>query len=436
MSTFGVVAVEGRISGWTSRRRQAGLTGSLVLSLAMVSSGALAWIFHVLVARSLGPEQYGRIAVLWAAMFLSAVVLFRPLEQALTRGVSERFARGEDASGFAHAVARLYLCIAVAVAVVVALAWRPLTERLFLGSGLLTVLLAIGVVGYGCAYVVRGLASGSLWFHGYGLGLVADGVARLALALPLLVIASTGVAGAVVAVTALAGAVVPLVVGRRRLGPLLRRTAGAPVRVRGVLAFAAPASAITAADQVLVNGAPILVILAGGADAGSAAAIVFAATMLVRVPVYLFQGVATSLLPGLTGHHARGDSVAFRRTLLRVTGTIALLVPLFVAAAAAAGPSLLTLAFGSEFAAGRLELALLAAGVGFYLLLATASQGLLAVARVGPAAVAWWVAVGGYVSVYLAVEGEQVLRVAVGFAAGTLAGVLAVAFTVARVLRR
>lgn len=435
MSTFGV-AVEGRVSGWTSRRRQAGLTGSLVLSLAMVSSGALAWIFHVLVARSLGPEQYGRIAVLWAAMFLSAVVLFRPLEQTLARGLSERLAHGEGASGFVRAVARLYLCTALAVIAAVAIAWRPLTDHLFLGSQFLTVLLAVGVVGYGCAYLVRGLASGSLWFRGYGLGLLADGVARLALALPLLVIASTGLAGTVVAVTALAGVVVPLVVGRRRLWPLLRRTADAPIQVRGVLAFAAPASAITAADQVLINGAPILVMLAGGADAGSAAAIVFAATMLVRVPVYLFQGVATSLLPGLTGYHARGDSAAFRRTLLRVTGTICLLVPLFVAAAAAAGPSLLALAFGSEFAAGRLELALLAAGVGFYLLLATASQGLLALARVGHAAVAWWVAVGGYVGVYLAVEGEQVLRVAVGFAAGTLAGVLAVGLMAARVLRR
>lgn len=430
------VAVEGRVSSWTARRSYPGLTGSVVLSLAMVSSGALAWVFHVLAARSLGPEQYGRIAVLWAAMFLAAVVLFRPLEQALARGISARLARGEAVAGFSRAVVRLYLCVCLAVVGVVAVAWRPLTDRLFFGSGLLTVLLAAGVVGYGSAYLVRGLAGGSLWFHGYGLGLVADGVVRLVLAFPLLVIASTGGAATVVAATALAGAVVPLVVGRRRLRPLLRRATEAPVRVRGILAFAAPATAVTTADQLLINGAPILVILAGGTGAGSAAAIVFVATMLVRVPVFLFQGVATSLLPGLAGHHARGDAAAFRRVLVRVTMAIALFVPLFVAATAAAGPWLLASVFGSEFAAGRLEVALLAAGVGFYLLLATVSQSLLAVARVGHAAVGWWVAVAGYVGVYLALEGEQLIRVAAGFATGTLAGALAIAFTAARVLRR
>ena len=45
-------------------------SGAARLSLAMVASGVLTYAFQVLAARSLGPEAYGDIAVLWAAMFL------------------------------------------------------------------------------------------------------------------------------------------------------------------------------------------------------------------------------------------------------------------------------------------------------------------------------------------------------------------------------
>ena len=54
------------------------------------------------------------------------------------------------------------------------------------------------------------------------------------------------------------------------------------------------------ADQLFVNGGPLLVVVAGGPGATRAAGIVFAATMLVRAPVYVFQGLAAALLPNLT----------------------------------------------------------------------------------------------------------------------------------------
>ena len=60
----------------------------------MVASGLLAYAFNVFVARVLGPDAYGQIAVLWGAMFLAAVVLFRPLEQTISRSMADRLARG------------------------------------------------------------------------------------------------------------------------------------------------------------------------------------------------------------------------------------------------------------------------------------------------------------------------------------------------------
>ena len=67
-----------------------------------------------------------------------------------------------------------------------------------------------GIVAYGAAYVVRGLLGGVRWFEGYGIGLVADSVVRLLVAVPLLVVASSDLAAAAIVAAGVAGAPVPL----------------------------------------------------------------------------------------------------------------------------------------------------------------------------------------------------------------------------------
>ena len=59
----------------------------------------------------------------------------------------------------------------------------------------------------------------------------------------------------------------------------------------------------------------LLVIVLGHGTARQAG-IVFAATMLVRAPVYVFQGVAASLLPNFT-LLGSGDRAQLRRVLRR-----------------------------------------------------------------------------------------------------------------------
>jgi hypothetical protein len=94
---------------------------------------------------------------------------------------------------------------------------------------------------------------------------------------------------------------------------------------------------------------------------------VFAATMLVRIPVYLFQGLAASLLPNLTRLNASDELARFRSRRpphvprpLRI-GSCA------VAGAALLGPDVLSAVYGGDYVTGRLELTLLASGVTFYL---------------------------------------------------------------------
>jgi O-antigen/teichoic acid export membrane protein len=394
--------------------------GAGLLSGAMVASGVLTYAFQVLAARTLGAEAYGQIAVLWAATFLASVMLYRPLEQTASRALADRLSRGEEGTTVVRSVAFLTAAALTAAVAVAAIAWRPLTDRLFLGDDAMTAILVLAVAGYGASYFVRGVVSGARWFGGYALTLTVDGLARVAIAAPLLFLPIPKIAAAAVAGAGLASAVVPPLVGRARLRPLRSGSPGREFRIGAALSFAAPAGVIAAADQVLVNGAPLLIMVDGGPSATKVAGIVFAATMLVRVPVYVFQGLAAGLLPSLTHLQARDDLAGFRRTVAQTAGALLLIGAAITVVVAAVGPVAMRILYGSDFTAGRIELAELAAGVGFYLAASTFSQALLALDRAVRAAAGWAVAAVAFVLLYAVLPGSELARASLAFALATL----------------
>lgn len=427
------VAAEAVVSAPGLKARRQALAGAGLVSAATLGAGVLIYGFHVLAARALGAEAYGQIAVLWAALFLTVIVLFRPLEQTTSRETANRLARGEEAATVVRAVSRLAAGLLLALGLGLALGWSFVTDRLFLGNDGMTAMLLVGIVFYGGAYVARGLLAGTRWFPGYGLGLVADSVVRLVVAAPLVVFASQDLAAAAIAAAGLGGLVVPIVVGRRRLRRALEGSDHSSFRLGSALGFAMPAGIVAGADQVLVNGGPLLVMLGGGSGASKAAGVVFAATMLVRVPVYLFQGLAASLLPNLTRLHAVDGAIRFRRAVRQTVGLLLVGGVAIVAGAAAAGPEGMRILYGDDFTAGRLELVLLGAGVACYLGAAAFSQALLALGAAGRAAIAWSSSAVLFVGVYAVVPGEPLFRIGLAFLCATAAGLAAAAAALLRV---
>jgi O-antigen/teichoic acid export membrane protein len=404
------------------RERRPALAGAWVVSAAMLGSGVLIYIFHAGAARALGSAAYGQIAALWAAMFLVVIVVFRPLEQMSAAAIADRHARGIDASPVVRSVVLLGLGALAALAPVAVLAWQPITSGLFGGNAAMTAWLLVGIASYGVAYVTRGILMGARWFAGYGLGLMADAVARIAIAAPLLFVASLEVAAAAVTIAGLAGAIVPLVAGRTRLRELSGGDAGPSFHSGRALRFTAPASAIAGADQLLVNCSPLLVLVEGGS--AEVAGLVFAATMLVRVPTYVFQGLASSILPNLARLAAGEESHRFRRAAVETAGILLGAGALIVAFAAVAGPEALRLLYGPEFDAERGALVLLGAGVAFYLSATTLSQALLALGASARASWAWISAAVLFTVLYLTLPGSALERVSAAFAAATLADLL------------
>jgi O-antigen/teichoic acid export membrane protein len=390
--------------------------GAALLSAGTMASGLFAYLFNMLAARSLGPEAYGPVAVLWATLFLGAVLLFRPLEQTLSRATAHRVATGTDARAVVRAVTRLTLVVAGAAAVACAAAWRPLTDSLFAGQELFTVALIAGLAGYAGSHLVRGVMSGVRWLEGYGVLLLADGGVRMLVALPLVFLASPSLAAAAIALAAISGAVAPFL---RRRPESLRRLDGEPgdsFALGAAMRFAAPAAVVAAAEQILIGGGPLLVLAVGGADATTTAGVVFAAMMLVRAPVFLFQGLAASLLPSLTAMQARGAETHLVRTTLRVAVALVAFALALASGALLAGPHAMELLYGSGFVVGRVDLALLALGVGGFLAASTFSQAALARDRAGIAACAWTGAAIVFVAAELLATGVPIHRVAVAFA--------------------
>ncbi len=390
-----------------------------LLSAGTVASGLLAYVFNVLAARAMGPEGYGPIAILWVTLFLLAVLLFRPLEQTMARAVADRVARGEDAHAPARTIGWFGAGVAAVAGIACLAAWNPITDRLFDGHGALTAGLVAGLLGYGASYLLRGLLGGVQWFGGYGILLLADGGVRVVLGLLLLIWATPAIAALALAGAAIGGALAPLLSRDRVRMRRLHGTKPTPFEIGAAARFAAPATVVALCEQVLISGGPLLVLLAGGPGATTAAGVVFAAMLLVRAPVFLFQGVAASLLPSLTTFQARGDHARGHRATLTVAGIMAGFAALMAAAALVAGPEAMAVLYGDGFEMGRGDLALLAVGVGAFLAASTFSQAMLAKARAGGAALAWSAGAIGFVALELTLSGTPFHRVALAFAAGS-----------------
>jgi O-antigen/teichoic acid export membrane protein len=427
----GTATVEGAVA---TARSTARFSSAVLVSAAMAASGVLTYAFQILAARRLDAGAFGQIAVLWGGVFLLAIVVFRPLEQTLSRTIADRLARGEEVRSVLRAIAVMAIAASCLIAAAAGGAWPLVTRRLFHGDDFMTAMLLAGTVGYGAQYFVRGLLGGVRWFAGYSAVLVGDSVGRLAVALPLLVVVSPHLAAAAAASAGLAGALAPFALDRGWASALAGGDRGRPFDRRDAARFAGPAGAVAAADQLLINGGPLLVMVfgtGGSADAG----LVFAATMLVRAPVYVFTGIAASLLPNFTllaGSARRELAAIFRRTLTIVTAAGAVIV----AGSAVLGPTAMDVLYGAGFGATRVDLVLLAASVSLYLAAATWLQALLAFGWATAGACAWSAAAVALVAVYALTGGAELERVAIALVAATALNALAHGALVTALLRR
>ena len=183
-------------------------------------------------------------------------------------------------------------------------------------------------------------------------------------------------------------------------------------------------------EQVLVSSGALFVRASEGA---AAAGYIFNVLMVARAPLLLFQAVAASLLPHLTRLRARSDETgddAFRMSINTTLLTIACFAAAVTVGVLAIGPEVMQIAFGTKFTYDRVDLAIVAVGMGFYLVGSALNQAALAQGQARRAAACWVTCAVAFVVFNLASPLDAYRTVEIGFAgcAAMLSGLLYVVY--------
>jgi O-antigen/teichoic acid export membrane protein len=410
------------------------------------ATGIITFAYFSLASYSLPEDEYGRITLLWSAMFITVSVLYRPVEQLLSRTIADHDARGVTGTEHLRVAATIQLALGVAFAVVALVLREPIQDDLFAGSSTLYWILVVGVLAYAASYFARGYLAGHHLFPLYGALVLMEASTRCLFALAVAIGIAEGqsaVALGMAAAPIVSLAVVPPALARR-IAP--RDAAGEPAPeqldaaareepaarepeftlARGT-GFAAAVLIVMLCEQTFLNAGPLLVKATADTGGAALAGFTFNVLLIARAPLQLFQAVQTSILPHLTRARAGGEREAFSRSVNVTLTAIAGFAGVVALVMLIAGPQVMDLLFGGDFDYERGGLVLVALGMGLYLSAATLNQALLAHARAAQSAACWVTAAAAFVLFLVLGEfDDRVLQVEVAFigAAALLAGSL------------
>lgn len=443
-------------------------SGARILSLGIASTGLLTFAYFSIASHVLGEESAKLLDVLWSVMFVIISVIYRPIEQLLSRTIAERRARGHAEHGL-RVPMLIQAGFALSFLAVALVLHDELVNHVFEGQQALYDVLVVGTLAYAASYFARGWLAGHERFGLFGGLVLMESISRISFAIAVAVgIASgqTAVALGIAAAPFVSLVVVPAAFARSRrerspgdggvsehaLGGLEEALAEAHAPAGGTLitvdeadaalagpgteavqelaahedlslrrggGFAVWVSSIMLSEQTLLN-ASVLTVDATSHN-GALAGIVFNVLLIARAPLQLFQAIQTSLLPHLTGLEATDGHDAFARairlTILAIAG--------FAAAVAlsllAIGPFALEhVFFGQSFSYNRFGLALIGVGMGLHLSCGALNQAALARDRARAAAGCWGCAAVVFLVWMLSSPvSEQLLRAEIGYAGAT-----------------
>ncbi|HEY3829288.1 MAG TPA: hypothetical protein VGL57_08840 [Solirubrobacteraceae bacterium] len=430
-------------------------SGARILSIGIAATGLFTFAYFSIASHVLSPVDAKRLDLLWSVMFVVISVIYRPIEQLLSRTIAERRAQGHAEHPLRTPIAIQASFALIFLAVALAL-HGELVDHVFNGYSALYYVLVFGTLAYAGSYFARGWLAGHEYFALYGGLVLMESTSRICFALAVaLGIASgqTAVALGIAAAPLLSLVVVPAAFARRGherdgttappataeatadLPPITVDEAAAALAGPGTEGvqeashtelslsrggrFALWVSGIMLSEQMLLNAA-VLTVDATSPDR-ALAGIVFNVMLIARAPLQLFQAIQTSLLPHLTGLEAKEGHAAFARAI-RLT---VLAIAAFAAAVALGllliGPFVMGhVLFGQHYNYKRAGLALIGLGMGMHLASGALNQAALARNRARAAATCWLIAAAAFVAwMFVPAVSEQVLRAELGYLGAT-----------------
>ena len=452
-------------TGDDSATAEYGKTASF-LAIGVGLTGVITYIYFFIASHVLTKPDYGEITVVWSAVFITVSTLYRPVDQLLSRHISERLAKGEPVREPTLVATKIQLGLAAAFAVVTLALRGPIEDGLLDGNATLYWIFLGAVLFYAASYFARGYLAGHRRFGLFATMILSESIFRTLFAVLVavgLLSGQSAVAIGIVAAPSLSLLVVPAAFARRarrnsapraggavagvphsagreaseHMGEGRRDRTRAPERqgdefsMKHGTGFAAAVLLIMFSEQAFLNAGPLIV---RGIEGAAAAGFIFNVLMIARAPLQLFQAVSTSILPHLTALHSSANpegETEFHRSVRMVLLAIAAFTALVALVVLAAGPQLMQLAFSDKFSYDRGGLLLVTAGMGLYLASVTINQACIAQGQVRRASARWIACAALFVAwCFAAPIGEEFRRVEIGFAlaAGLLLGLLYVIY--------
>jgi O-antigen/teichoic acid export membrane protein len=412
------------------------------LAVGVGLTGLITYAYFLIASHVLSKLDYGQITILWSAVFITISTLYRPVEQLLSRQISERLTKREPLGQPMRVASTIQIGLALFFAVI-ALALRgPIQDGLLEGNETLYWVFFGAVLFYAASYFARGFLAGQRSFGLFTALILSESCFRTLFAVLVAVSILSGqswVAVGIVAAPSLSLMVVPFAFARRaKKAQVQDGQQGAPAApgseaedaadsseftMKEGGGFAAAVLVIMFSEQAFLNAGPLIT---RGLQNAEAAGFIFNVLMLARAPLQLFQAVSTSILPHLTTLHTSTDPDSDREFHRSVRGVL-LGVTAFAAFTAlvvlVAGPQLMQIAFSDKFEYDRAGLLLVTLGMGLYLASVTVNQACLAQGQVRRAAVRWIACAAFFIAWnFLPIVGDEFRRVEIGFA--LTAGVL------------
>ena len=444
----GSAPAEGAEAGGVASSTDYGKTASF-LAVGVGLTGVITYAYFLIASHTLSKPDYGQITVLWSAVFITISTLYRPIEQLLSRHISERRVKGEPLGQPMRVAATIQLGLSL-LFTVLALALRgPIENSLLEGNEALYWVFFSSVLFYAASYFARGFLAGAQRFGLFVALILSESCFRTIFAVMVAIGVLSGQSAVAIGVTAapaLSLLVVPFAFARRaqrekeaaEASAAAETAPGAPGREAEDAppddfslahggGFAAAVLVIMFSEQVFLNAGPLIT---RGMQGAAAAGFIFNVLMLARAPLQLFQSVSTSILPHLTSLHTsvapdsgREFHRSVRGVLLGVAGFAAFtgLVVLI------AGPQLMQLAFSNKFTYDRIDLLPVGIGMGLYLASVTVNQACIAQGQVRRAALRWFACASIFVAWnFVPLVSNEFRRVEIGFlvAAGVLFALL------------
>jgi O-antigen/teichoic acid export membrane protein len=404
------------------------------LAVGVGLTGVITYAYFLIASHVLSKPDYGQITVLWSAVFITISTLYRPIEQLLSRHISERLVKGEPIGQPMRVASTIQLGLSLFFAVV-ALALRgPIQNSLLEGNEALYWVFFTSVLFYAASYFARGFLAGEQRFGLFVAMILSESCFRTIFAVMVAIGVLSGQSAVAIGITAapaLSLLVVPFAFARRaQKEKQVAVEAEAPdddFSLASGGGFAAAVLLIMFSEQAFLNAGPLII---RGLQGAAAAGFIFNVLMLARAPLQLFQSVSTSILPHLTTLHTSDAEDAereFHHTVRMVLLGIAAFTALVVVVVLIAGPTLMQIAFSKKFTYDREGLLLVSVGMGLYLSSVTVNQACIAQGQVRRAAARWIACAALFIGWnFVPLISDEFRRVELGFlvAAGVLFSLL------------